>query len=1328
MGTKVASKEVVVFPQSFSQQRLWFIHQLEPASTTYNMPFYIRIYGNVNVANVEKSIKEIIARHEVLRTTFQNIDGVPHQIIHKEIDFALKKEMIIHGTLEEREKTALRAAQEEANSPFQLEEGPLFHAKLFVMNDDNYLLLINMHHIISDGWSIGVFFQELNELYKAYSNNCSSPLADLPIQYADFAVWQRNWLQGDVLDHQISYWKKQLKDLPTIQLPSDFPRGKHSNYEAKSQHFVLSKAVTKSLRSFGKKESASLYMILLAAFGVLLYRYTQQNDLVVGTPIANRNQEEIEKLIGFFVNTIVVRTNIQRESSFQEFLQSVKYTLLEAYTYQDVPFEKLVEELRPDRQIGTTPLFQIAFAMQNVAAPSLVANDLHFEILEIENPVAKHELALYMSEDEEQITGSFIYRADLFSDTTIQSMITRLQRIIASVVENPHQNIGEIPYLTPEEDQFFQKNSTSLVIPESKQICIHRMFENQVRRTPHQIALSTQGETLTFEELNAKSNQLAHYLVKLGIGPEKVVAIYMDRCNEWIISLLAILKAGGAFLPIDLSYPPERVSFIVNNANAHVMITNNNETCSIQSDCLRLDFSNQKALWESEWQSNVGIETEQVNQLAYLIYTSGTTGTPKGVAVEHEQILYHIQNVMNDIGFRPGMSYGMVQSIAFDSCLTFVFSALLTGGCLHMLSKEEAVDSERFGACMEENQIDCLKMTPSHFESLLSCDHPQKILPKEVLILAGETFTKQLGQKIQELSGNCKVFNSYGPTETAVSVILHQLDFKRPVQSNSIPIGKPLPHVKLYVLDSHLQPVPFGVPGELYIGGESVARGYVNYEGAGQPAFIENPFGLGRIYKTGDIVRYLQDGNLEFLHRVDHQVKYRGYRIELSEIASIFSSMEFVKKTEVILEKVNGTQKLLAFVKIDALNPNQSVHIMRSILKSKLPNYMIPEMVVVDDIPLTSNRKVDRKKLIALYESTRDKPDHTEYYLSTEIELSHIWKRVLGYNGTIMPQDDFFHLGGHSLNLVILRNEIIKKFHVNLNLHTLYSYSTFREMSMMIHTSSREQHSSLVHMKQVSEAVGTVFLVHPQGGGVICYRDFVHELSMNRDIFALQSVGFDSHEEPLKKVEDMAKKYIEEIKSVQAHGPYTLIGWSFGGIICLEMTRILEAQGDNIEFLGMIDSNPSFLALKHSTQPVPENSLASHFARLFGIDIHQFQDCGEDQAIQSIYAEAVSQGFVPAEIDFGLLMKQASISKYNAEALSAYKLMNKINTDIHLFCATMESELFGNQVIDDQEWAFTTNGTLHVYKITGDHFSIMKSPHVSTITATIDRILCKTNG
>ncbi|QRN95171.1 non-ribosomal peptide synthase/polyketide synthase [Archangium violaceum] len=1009
------------YPTSFAQQRLWFLEQLEPGLSLYNVPLTLGLTGQLDVAALERGLLELCRRHESLRTSFRSEEGRPVQVVSQEPDLTLVREDLREVPEALRQERALQRATEEARRPFELERGPLVRALLLRLGEQEHLLQLTLHHAVTDGWSLGVLVRELVALYEAASAGRPSPLPPLPLQYVDYAAWQREWLQGPALEAQLSYWRTQLEGVPPVlELPTDRPRPAVQTYRGAYLPLRLPRELSQRLVALAQQHQATPFMALLAAFQLLLHRYSGQEDISVGSPIAGRQRSELEGVVGFFVNTLVLRSRFHGDPSFLELLGRVRETTQGAYAHQDIPFEKLVDQLQPVRSLGHSPLIQVMFTLQNAPMPPLRLPGLVLRDMETESKTARFDLILSLSDGPEGFGGSLGYNSDLFDEATISRMAGHLRTLLEGVVSEPERPLSSLPLLTEQERArvLGEWNETREPFAPA---CFHDLFEAQVERTPEAVAVVYEEDRLTYRELDARANALAWHLRSLGVGPEVLVGLYLERSVEAIVGMLGILKAGGAYVPLDPTHPSERLRTILEEARASVLVTQRpllERLVGHAGPAICLDTDGEVLARQSSARPP---PTATPGNLVYAIFTSGSTGRPKGVAIEHRQLTNYLRGVTERLRLEPGLGFASISTLAADLGNTSIFPTLCHGGTLHLLSRDRALEPGALADYFNRHAVEGLKIVPTHLGAMLSSPVPEWVLPRRRLVLGGDRLDWALVDRVHELAPQCEVFNHYGPTETTVGVLTQHVPRGGGSRAgSSVPLGRPIPNVRTYLLDAHLQPVPVGVPGELYIGGDAVGRGYLGRSDLTAERFVPDLFSPepgGRLYRSGDRARYLPDGSIEFLGRVDHQLKIRGFRVELGEIEAVVEQYPPVREAVVVArEDTPGDKRLVAYVVPREPGRELPVAELRAFLRDRLPEYMVPPaFVMLGSLPLSPNGKVDRKALPAP-EATRGRQAsaYVPPTTSVEITLAGIWAQVLGVE-RVGLDDNFFDLGGDSL-------------------------------------------------------------------------------------------------------------------------------------------------------------------------------------------------------------------------------------------------------------------------------------------------------------------------
>ena len=1024
-------------PLSYSQERLWFIDQLE-GSVQYHVPVVLLFKGHLDSTALSSALQGILTRHEVLRTVFREKGGRVYQSVMETAEWSMQ---LMDGAAYKQDQQRLKKYTTELiRKPFDLSKDYLLRADLIKLDELEHVAVVTMHHIASDAWSLSILVKEVAELYSSFTEQRPALLPELSVQYADYSIWQRSYLQGQVLDKKLAYWKEKLNGNTPLQLPADYPRPATGSTRGAATGFKIDKALTGSLKELSQQNGVTLFMTLLSVFKVLLHRYSSQEDISVGTSISNRPQEEVEGLVGFFVNTLTLRTELNGGMSFAELLQSVKDTTLGAYEHQDVPFEKVVEAVVKERDMSRSPLFQVMLVLLNTPEiTELRLGDLELSQLGFDAQISKFDITYFMTETPNGLQCSIEYSTDLYKVETIEKMMVHYQQLLNAVVKNPQQNLGLLPMLSvAEETQLLEgDNIAAVVYPKDKTVV--DLFEEQVNKTPEAPAIIFEDEQLTYQQLNERANQLAHYLRSRGVKEDTLVPLYVERGIEMMVGMMGILKAGAAYVPIDTDFPQDRISYMLEDAAAKIVVSSSNAGDQLEAasgvEIIETDGTS------ISYQPNSNLSAKPLaDNLAYTIYTSGSTGKPKGVMVTHNNLVDYYFGLNKYTAVDQCKSFALVSTIATDLGNTVIYGSLLSGGALHLFTKETVSNIEALHQYFNRHTIDCLKIVPSHWKAL-SQDEGM-LIPKKLLIFGGEALQSELAENILSAASGCRVFNHYGPTETTIGKLMHEV---KPGNSygKTIPIGKPFSNTRVYVLSKELQPCPVGVPGQLYIAGDGVAKGYFNNETLTTEKFIADPFNKqagGKMYGTGDLVKYLPDGNISFIGRVDDQVKIRGYRVEPGEIESILQQSEWVKEAVVLAkEDQQGNRRLVGYIVPQDAFEREAI---LDELKEKLPEYMVPSILVeLESLPLTANGKVDRKAL--------PDPDATELlsgrYIAprNEVEerLAAIWADILEVE-QVGVHDDFFELGGHSLLAVRLISAIRKAFSIEMPIGDIFDYPT----------------------------------------------------------------------------------------------------------------------------------------------------------------------------------------------------------------------------------------------------------------------------------------------
>ncbi|HVU32193.1 MAG TPA: amino acid adenylation domain-containing protein [Opitutaceae bacterium] len=1178
-------------PLSFAQERLWFIDQLEPGTAVYNVCQAVRLQGLLDSIALERTLNEIVRRHEVLRTNFVAHDGHPIQVIHPDRELTLAFVDLSGWQDGTGEEELQRRLKEEARRPFDLAHDLMIRALLIRTSAVEHTLMLTMHHIVSDGWSIGILFRELATLYPAFRRGQPAAAPELPIQYADYVFWEREAMQGPAVEKPLDFWRRQLKSpLPVLELPVDHPRSVAPMSRGAARTIQLPRPLTQALKALGQQEGATLFMTLLATFQTLLYRWTGQEDIVVGSVVAGRRKVELEKLIGFFVNTLVFRGDLGGSPTFRELLGRTRDTAVAALAHQDLPFERLVKELRPDRSLSRHPLFQVMFVLQNAPMAPTNLPELRLEPLDVDTGTAKFDLTLSMIETPEGLRAALEYNADLFEPATIGRMLGALHTLLVSITADPDQPIARLALLTPAERHQLLSgwNQTATDYPRNETVV--RLFAQQAARAPHAVAVRYESSRLTYLDLDARSNQLARWLRCHGVNRERLVAVSLERSPELIVALVAILKAGGAYVSLDPGYPPERLGFMLRDTGARVLLTQKRLRPRVDafvrqavadpagaSDAASPEILCLDSQWDevaTESDAPVGAEI-LAESLAYVSYTSGSTGTPKGVAVPHRGIVRLVQKT-DFARFGPDDVFLQFAPIAFDASTLEIWGALLNGARLEVYPPGPSSLAD-LGGFIERNGVTTAWLTAGLFHQMIE-EQIDRLQNVRQLLAGGDVLSPAHVARALELLPRTQLINGYGPTENTTFTCCHRITAP-PLPGRSVPIGRPIANTQVYILDHNLQPVPVGVPGELYAGGDGLARGYWNRPELTREKFISHPFSRdpeARLYKTGDRARWLPDGSIEFLGRIDRQVKIRGFRVEPAEVESVLAAHPGVKECAVVVRDDGAGEKRLVAYLVAKETPAPATDVWRVHLEEKLPDYLVPAAFITRDaLPLTPNGKLD---VAALPVSDGARPDLQGHYVvprdDIERQLVTIWENVLNVR-PVGIHDQFFALGGHSLLAVRMTAQLEKTFGKKLPVAAIFQHRTVDQLARLL----RDPEPRYAPATSVVEIHGQgtrprLYLVHGVGGGMFWgYANLARHLGPDQPLYAFKSRGLDGLPE-WPTIEDMAATYVADLRAHQPRGPYLIGGYCFGGIVAYEMARQLRARGEEVALLALINGSP----------------------------------------------------------------------------------------------------------------------------------------------------------
>ena len=1040
-----------ICPISFAQQQLWVLDRLDPGNPSYNIACAIKARGSLSIGALRESLRVVVARHESLRTTFVEVNAEPMQIVAAECPLELPTVDLSDVPQSQRESEAMRLARQEAQRPFDLASGPLIRAVLLRLSGEEHILMLVLHHIVTDGWSMSVFMKEIGQLYEAFAAGQRSPLPDLPIQYGDFARWQREYLAGDVLDRHVAYWCSRLAGAdPLLELPADRVHPARRTSHGATRHLLFSPSLRDRLNALSEETNATLFMTLLAAFQVLLWRYTDRHDLLIGTPTAGRNRVELERSIGFFVNTVVIRSDLSGNPPFRELIRRVRGIALEAFEHQDAPFLKVIEALRTPRSLSYSPLFQVMFILQNGPRQKLELAGLNLEELEFDSETAKFDLTLEMREEDEGLSCAFEYSTDLIEAETVARMAGHFQSLLEGIVADPGQRLSDLPLLCAAERHrlLVEWNDTAADYP--RDTCIHDLFEAQVERTPAAVALVCRNRRITYAELNARANQVAHALRQRGVEPGVLVGACVERSIEAVTGLLGILKAGGAYVPMDPAYPPQRLTFMLEDSRAPVLLTVQKLVDRVPKEfgeiiCLDADLGGGVEV------NNPGVRVDPQTP-AYVMYTSGSTGRPKGVLAIHRASINRFFWMWNTWAFAPEEVCCQKTALSFVDSVWEIFGPLLQGIRSVIIPDDELEDPHRLVETLAAHRVTRIVLVPSALAFLLDNlpDLGRRVPELKLWVTSGEAITPDLAWRFEELLPGATLVNLYGSSEVAGDVTSYVIRGGRLL--SRIPIGRPIANTQIYVLDRALNLVPIGAQGEIHVGGDSLALGYHNNPRLTSQRFIPDPFAVNsqrRLYKTGDLGRFRADGNLEFVGRVDNQIKIRGVRVELGEIESVLRTHSAVRAAVVTVWGSSGDECLTGYVVLNdrTVDPSE----LKRFLRAKLPETMVPALfAVLDALPLLPNGKVDRRALPAPEDVRRNiRRVHVAPRNDLEHRLVEIIADVLNLE-RVGVHDNFFELGGHSLRGIQVIARVRKAFGVEIPLRTIFEEPTVAGLSLEI--------------------------------------------------------------------------------------------------------------------------------------------------------------------------------------------------------------------------------------------------------------------------------------
>jgi amino acid adenylation domain-containing protein len=1304
-------------PATESQKEIWLSVQMsDQANLACMLSQSLRLKGQLNLSALQQAFQQLMMRHESLRTTFSG-DGSTI-LIAKFIDLPFSVIDLSSLDTQNQVQRVSEYTNQSINEPFNIQHGPLFNIKILKLNEQEHLVVFTIHHIVCDGWSFGTIMSEVAALYSALNKGIEGNL-EQPESFSEYAYLEQNKIDSLETARTEEYWTQKFAKLPSVvDLPADYQRPLVRTFNSACEKHQLPASLVEGLKQLGIKNGCSLTTTLLVAFEVFLFKLTGQTELVVGVPTSGQTTTGKYNLVGHCVNFLPLYSKVNTDSKFNEYLKVRNSSILDDYDHQEFTFGSLLQKLSVPRDASRIPLITAVF---NIDLDSGSQNN--FDQLNVEASLNRGAFSTFefflngASNANGQIDLDCQYNTNLFSTDTIQRRLSEFASLLTHIVEQETQPICQLSLLSAKAKQqiLVEWNQTQVDYPQDQ--CIHQLFEAQVAINGRAIALVFQQEQLTYAELNQRANHLANYLLSLGVKPDELVGIAIERSIETIVGILGILKAGAAYLPIDLAYPPERVAFMLENADVSVLLTKQAlvkklPPHQLQILCLDADWPKIAAASSMHPASSV-----QSGNLAYVMYTSGSTGLPKGVCVPHRGVVRLVKSAQYT-NFDNKQVFLQLAPISFDAATFEIWGSLLNGAKLVLFPSDKPSLTE-LGQIIRQQQITTLWLTAGLFHLMVD-ERLEDLQPIQNLIAGGDILSLPHVKKVLSTL-NCRLVNGYGPTENTTFTCCHPISAES--LSTSVPIGRPISNTQVYILDSLLQPVPIGIPGELYIGGDGLARGYLKLPALTAEKFIPNPFtGSAKLYKTGDLARYLANGDIEFLGRIDNQVKIRGFRLELGEIEAALSQYSGLREVIVIdREDRPGDKRIVAYLVTDQSSNPPTEQDLRSFLRSKLPDYMIPSAFVkVANLPLTLNGKVDRRALpVPEYQRQDASNEPVAPRDDLEIQLTAIWQRLLGVQN-ISIRDNFFELGGHSLIAVRLFAEIEQIWGQNLPLATLFQQQTIEELAGVLRQKEWLAPWSSLVLIQAGAEKPPLFCIHPVGGNILEYYTLANYLGQDRPIYGLQSQGLDGKQQPFRTIEDMAKHYIQEIQTVQPHGPYFLAGYSFGGLVAFEIAQQLGAKGEEMGLLALLDSSAPNLP---NRRPSFTQSLGIHISNLGQLTFKE----------QSSYVlDRIAYRFSSKnEEDF--LAK----SLYKLEDLTP-QLLNVLNCNIQAgedYVAKKYSGkivLFRCQVQDLEHylhpefgWPDLVDGEVEIHPIPGPHFRMLKEPRIQFLAAELK--LCLQN-
>ena len=1322
-----------VYPLSKAQERMWFLDKLTEGEGLYNNPVALRMFAvfPLNIDILARSLGILTERHEILRTTFHLENGMPVQKVHTKGKPEILYEDLRSLPAAEKETWAMKEALEHGKMPIPLDTLPLTRFKVLHLDDLEYILLINPHHIISDGWSNALFAKELSMTYGALESNEPSPFPVPEYQYVDFVKWEKDWMSGPVYKEQLAFWKSQLEQLPDpLKLPLDFPRPAIMSHRGSKEVNSMDVAEADRLRQFCQKENITLFHLLFGAFSLLMSKYSNQSDIIVGVPVARRNQLSFQNTMGLFINTLPLRVRTREKQSALDFLKEIKAYSQQAFMRQELPFEKLIEEVNPDRNLGTNPVFQVHFVHQNI--PSLYSvKGLSVKPESIDYSFSKFDLNFWVEEANNGLILSVTYPTDIFRPETIQNILHNYKLLLSSIVENTAEQCGRIKYF-PESQRSLCRGNTEEYFGQgtSEPATWLGEFSSMAKEFPGNTALRDFHRRLTYSELDQESTHLAKVLARRGVGRGDLVGLLLPRNASLLISILGIFKAGAAYVPLDVHLPSERLDFISKDAGLKLIIGSQEVADAYTGAGAPVGlFEN---LMAEAGNGDLPYQTASDPSLAYVIYTSGTTGTPKGVCIGSEQLLNYSKAVWKRMKLNAGDSFATISSIAADLGNTMIFPPLIHGGEVVIVPEDLTTDAALLAEWLDKQPVDCLKIVPSHLLSLLHSEKSASLLPKKLLICGGEKCTPSLAQSVRSVSPGLRIINHYGPTESTIGSLTYEVPFEFDPALSSFPIGWPLDNTSVYITGNELQLLPKGVAGEIILSGKNIARGYLNRPELTAEKFAGDPFVPGeRIYRTGDSGRMQDAGSVIFLGRSDHQVKIRGYRVETREIENVLNTSPLIEQAVVLIPEgaasVNTVQAAIR------LKPGAACDeaLLRAWLQKKLPAYMIPSAFhIYENFPLTPNGKIDLKELRRMTEpGSEASVSFTPPRDLVELKLLNIFREILKQD-KMGIEDGFFDMGGHSLLAIQLFAAIDREFHVHLPLATLFERGNVMKMAELLRDSDRQQKPSALVPIRPGSGKKLLFLVHPAGGNVLCYYELGRELGQDYSVYGLQAAGLSGR--TFDTVGDIAKSYLEDINLPADLNDVIFAGWSMGALIAFEMARQAGERTGKNPCLMIIDQ----LAPVEETMgkanavidPVDRmlvfaGKVAHLVGRSLGISATDLKGKSSEEQSEVFLKAFKGVNLVPPDMKLGDFHGYLELMIHHNEITSACRPGSFEGKTLLIRAEEALPPLDERSPVPDRSadlgWGKWIKKDLTIVNIPGNHVSVISEPFVANLAKTL---------